>query len=174
MGTDEIINLCLLSPLYDGTAVNCSAEIGVLGLRFCVSRGASLGDFLLAPVYPIEKVTLWEGLLYLTSGTETDNGIAKDKKNELRIEPGTPGKKPSMLSTRLLLHPINLQAETEILHIFLSFSYQLPNCCAFKITRNLNHSNFYGYKVSSRIQSFRCCVFCRLRIMAAHKVSFMY
>jgi len=29
-----------------------------------ISQGASLGDFLLAPACPIEKVTLWVSLLY--------------------------------------------------------------------------------------------------------------
>ena len=43
-------------------------EIGLLRLGLSVSQCASLGDFLLAPVCPIEKVPLWEGLPYLTSG----------------------------------------------------------------------------------------------------------
>ena len=55
------------------------AEVGLLSLRLSVSQGSSLGDFLLAPACPIEKVTLWEGSLYLTSGSETDEGVAKDK-----------------------------------------------------------------------------------------------
>jgi len=38
-----------------------------------------LGAFLLAPACPMEKVTLCEGFLYLTSGSETDEGVAKDK-----------------------------------------------------------------------------------------------
>ena len=40
--------------------VRSGAEIGLLSLRLSVSQGASLGDFLLAPACPIEKVTLWE------------------------------------------------------------------------------------------------------------------
>ena len=40
--------------------VRSGAEIGLLSLRLSVSQGASLGDFLLAPARPIEKVTLWE------------------------------------------------------------------------------------------------------------------
>ena len=40
--------------------VMSGAEIGLLSLRLSVSQGASLGDFLLAPACPIEKVTLWE------------------------------------------------------------------------------------------------------------------
>jgi len=39
------------------------------------------GDFLLAPTCPIEKVTLPEDFLYLTSESETDEGVAKDKVN---------------------------------------------------------------------------------------------
>ena len=37
------------------------------------------GDFLLAPECPIEKVTLWEGYLYLMLGSETDEGVRKEK-----------------------------------------------------------------------------------------------
>ena len=74
------------------TGVRSGAEIGLVSLRLGVSHGASLGDFLLAPACPIEKVTLWEGFLYLTSGSETDEGVTKDK----RIEPGAPGPKPSI------------------------------------------------------------------------------
>ena len=44
--------------LYDGTAVRCGAEIGLLSPRLSASQGASLGDFLLAPECPIEKATL--------------------------------------------------------------------------------------------------------------------
>ena len=54
------------------------AEIGQLSLRLSISQGASLGDFLLAPACPIEKVTLM-GFLYLTSGSGTDEGVTKDK-----------------------------------------------------------------------------------------------
>jgi len=61
------------------TAVRSGAEIGLPSLRLSVSQGASLGDFLLAPACSIVKVTLWEGFLYLTSGSETDEGVAKDK-----------------------------------------------------------------------------------------------
>ena len=42
-------------------------------------QGASLGDFLLAPACHIEMVALWEGFLYLTSGSETEKSVAKDK-----------------------------------------------------------------------------------------------
>ena len=54
------------------------AEIGLLSLRLSDSRSASLGDFLLAPVCPVEKVILWEGFLYLTLGSEPDEGVTKD------------------------------------------------------------------------------------------------
>jgi len=37
-----------------------------------LSHGASLGDFLLAPVCPTEKIALREDLLYLTSASETE------------------------------------------------------------------------------------------------------
>jgi len=37
----------------------------------------SLGDFLLAPVCPIEKVTLWEGFVSLRPGSDSDEGAAK-------------------------------------------------------------------------------------------------
>ena len=57
--------------------VRSGAEIGLL--RLIVFQGASLGDFLLAPACSIEKVTLWEGFLCLTSGSETDEGVAKGK-----------------------------------------------------------------------------------------------
>jgi len=56
------------SYVHDRTAVRSGAEIGLLTLRLSVSQGASLGDFLLALACPIEKVALWVGFLYLTSG----------------------------------------------------------------------------------------------------------
>jgi len=49
-------------------SVRSGAEIGLLSVRLSVFKGASLGDFLLAPVCPIEKVTLWEGFVYLIFG----------------------------------------------------------------------------------------------------------
>ena len=71
-----------------------------------VSRAASLGDLLLAPVCPIEKVPLWVSFLCLTSGSEIDEGVTKDKVlPELHGNwTGTPGSRPWMLSTRLSLH----------------------------------------------------------------------
>jgi len=50
------------SCLHDRATIRSGAEIGPLSLRLSVSQGAPLGDFLLAPACPIEKVTLWEGL----------------------------------------------------------------------------------------------------------------
>jgi len=47
----------------------------VFGLS--VSQGASLGDFVLAPTRPIEKVILWASLLYLTSGSDTRDSRSK-------------------------------------------------------------------------------------------------
>jgi len=74
------------------------------------SKGASLGDFLLAPTCPIEKVTLWEGFLYLTSGSETEDSAMKDKfLPKLGIEPGAPSVKPSRLSTSLSHPPSTLE-----------------------------------------------------------------
>jgi len=55
-------------------------SVYLLSLRLSVSQGASvLGGFLLAPACPIAKLTLWEGFLYITLGSETDEGVAKDK-----------------------------------------------------------------------------------------------
>jgi len=63
-----------------------------------------LGDFLLAFVCTIEKVTQWVNLVYLTPGSEIDEGVAKTKVfAELGIERGTSGLKPSTPSTRLSL-----------------------------------------------------------------------
>ena len=67
------------TPQVPCIPVRSAAEIGLLSLKLSLSQGASLGDFLLAPACPIEKVTLWEGFLYLTSGSETEEGVAKDK-----------------------------------------------------------------------------------------------
>jgi len=44
-------------------SVRSGAEIGLLSLRLSVSQVVSLGDFLLAPACPIEKVILWVGFL---------------------------------------------------------------------------------------------------------------
>ena len=38
---------------------------------------ASLGDFSLAPACPIEKIPLEECLVYLTLGSENDEGVPK-------------------------------------------------------------------------------------------------
>ena len=67
------------SYLHDRTVVRSDSEIGLLSLRLSVSQGVSLGDFLLALTHPIEKVALWVGFLYLTLGSETDKGVAKDE-----------------------------------------------------------------------------------------------
>ena len=60
----------LHSHLHDRPAARSVAEIGLLSLRLSISQGVSLVDFPLAPTCPIEKVTLWEGFFYLTSGSE--------------------------------------------------------------------------------------------------------
>ena len=59
------------SYLHDWATVRSGTEIGLLSFRLSVSQGESLGDFLHAPTCSIEKITLWEGFLYLTSGSET-------------------------------------------------------------------------------------------------------
>jgi len=41
-------------------------------------RFASLGDFRLVPACPIETVTLWVGFLYVSSPSETADGVARD------------------------------------------------------------------------------------------------
>ena len=65
--------------LNDRIAVRSGAETGLLSLRPTVSQGVSVGDFLLALACPIENVTLWQGFFYLTLGSGTDNGVAKEK-----------------------------------------------------------------------------------------------
>jgi len=67
------------SSLHDRATVRRGAEIGLLSLGLRAFQGASLGDFLLAPVCPIENITLWVGFLCLTSGSKTDEGVAKAK-----------------------------------------------------------------------------------------------
>jgi len=57
-------------------------------------------DVLLAPTCSIEKETLWDGIICLTSGSETDEGIAKDR---VFARTGNPG--PSTLSTKQSLRP---------------------------------------------------------------------
>ena len=68
------------------TSVRSGAEIGPLSLRLSVSQGASLGDFLLAPACPIEKVTPWVDFLYLTLWSESDEDIAKELNPGLRVQ----------------------------------------------------------------------------------------
>jgi len=94
----SLYNASVSSYLYDRTIVRSGAEIGLLSLTLSVSQGASLGDFSLAPVCPIEKVTLCEGFFYVASGSATDKILQKTKfLSELGIEPGTPGPKASAL-----------------------------------------------------------------------------
>jgi len=71
------------------TAVRSGAEIGPLSLGLSVSQGASLGDFLLAFTCHIEKVTLGEGFLYSTLGSEADEGLRKESCcSNLELSPG--------------------------------------------------------------------------------------
>jgi len=59
------------SHLHDRRAVRSGVEIGL----FNIPQGERV---LHAPACPIEKVTLWDGLLYLTSRSETWS-VVKDK-----------------------------------------------------------------------------------------------
>ena len=79
----------LFSCLYDRATVRSGAEIGLLSLRLNVSQGASLGDFLLAPACPIEKVTHW-GEIEPLSATLAQDGLA---------ECDQPGKNPLKYSS---------------------------------------------------------------------------
>ena len=47
------------------------AEINLPSFWLCVSEGESLGDFLLAPVCPTGKASLWEDIFCLMPGFET-------------------------------------------------------------------------------------------------------
>jgi len=58
-------------------SVRSGVIIVLLSLWISVNQVASVGDFVLAPECPIEKVALWEGLLYL--GSETDGVLRKTK-----------------------------------------------------------------------------------------------
>ena len=53
-----------LSGVVQVPAGALSGVVHKLAYRVLVSQGASLGDILLAPACPIEKVTLWVGFLY--------------------------------------------------------------------------------------------------------------
>jgi len=59
--------------------VRRSQKLASLSLWLSVSQAASLGDVLLAPACPIEKITLLVNLLCLTSGSETGKAVVKDK-----------------------------------------------------------------------------------------------
>jgi len=61
------IHFSFSSYIHDRATVS-GAEIGLLSLRLSVSQGVSLGDFLLAPAYLIEEVTLWSSLSYGLKG----------------------------------------------------------------------------------------------------------
>lgn len=68
------------SYLYDGTAVRSDAEIDLLHLLIQHFPGyiCHWETFCLqAPACLIEKVTLWEGILYIKLRSKTDEGVAK-------------------------------------------------------------------------------------------------
>ena len=67
--------------------------------------GCIVGRFFACSRMPHREGNCMEGFLYLTSRSETDEGVAKDKVlPKLGIKLGTPGPKPSTLSTRLPLY----------------------------------------------------------------------
>jgi len=77
--TDRLSEVCRY-PTGAQTTVRSSAEIGLLSLRLSVSQGASLGDFLLnCTRMPHREGNSMGGLLYSMSGSETDEGVVKDK-----------------------------------------------------------------------------------------------
>ena len=63
--------ICLGLFLSYSNPCNEFIEIGLLNLWLSVSQDAPLGDFLLIPMCPVEKVTLWEDLLH----SETNEGV---------------------------------------------------------------------------------------------------
>ena len=64
--------------------------------------GVSHEDFLFAPACPIEKVTLWEGLLCLILGAEADEGVVSPKPRGIESGPIMLSIKPSFHLTPLL------------------------------------------------------------------------
>jgi len=68
------------------------ADIGLLSLKFSVSQGAPLGDFLLAPACPLKNVSLWKGSLS-TSGSETDEATMLQK-NSFYTQAGNRSRTP--------------------------------------------------------------------------------
>jgi len=72
--TGQLSGVCR-NPAGALTGVRSGADIGILSVRLSISQGMSLGDFLLAPAFVLEKVALWEGFLYLTSGSESTAGM---------------------------------------------------------------------------------------------------
>lgn len=90
------------------TGVRCGAEIDLMSLRLCVSQGASSGDFGLVPAHPIGVTQLVGWWVYLFKlGSETTSMLGQSLP-ELAIEPVKLGLRPSMVSTKLTLHPFRL------------------------------------------------------------------
>ena len=65
--SESIVTLSFLFFFVSPWQNSCQ-EVGLLSLRLSTYQGASLGDFLLAPACPIEKVAVWVGFLYSPSG----------------------------------------------------------------------------------------------------------
>ena len=68
-------------------------------------QSVSLGDFLLAPARPVDLVRLWNDLLCLTPGENSDEGFVKDKTFWLNWNrTRDTSSRPSKLSTKLSLY----------------------------------------------------------------------
>jgi len=81
-------------------SVSGYADSGLRGLGFCFSHSTSLGNFLLAPVYPLKKLLYWRVPFtqhygsHPTTGTKTENRTGY-------LDPT-----PSALFTKPPLHPL--------------------------------------------------------------------
>jgi len=84
--------------------------IGIRGLQklansvfLTVLHGARLGDFLLAPACPIEKVALWVNFHHLFRRPKTSEGVAKD----LNIESDQGPRTSSINHSFTLISPVH-------------------------------------------------------------------
>ena len=93
----------------------CQGYAGTLQAGICrnwstesfVSQDPSLGDFLLAPAYPIENVILWGWTIFISLRNPKSTTMLQKKsfRSNRKWNQGTLGWSPSMLSTKLSLHP---------------------------------------------------------------------